>query len=421
MKSASPARACGIDFGTSNSTVGWLRPGVETLIALEDDKITLPSVVFFNIEERRPVYGRLALHEYLEGYEGRLMRSLKSLLGSKLIKHDTSVLGTAMPFKDLLGLFIAQLKKRAETTAGREFEEVVLGRPVFFVDDDPLADQEAENTLTDVARAIGFKEVSFQYEPIAAAFDYESTIEREELVLIVDIGGGTSDFSLVRLSPERRGMDNRQDDILATGGVHVGGTDFDKQLSLQGVMPLFGYGSRMKSGAYMPTSHHMNLATWHTINSVYAQKTQIALNSMRYDIVDTGGIDRLFKLIEQRAGHWLAMEIEETKIELTHNDSRHLLLDRVEPGLSVDLSRAMFEASIDNQLERIRNSVTNLLTSAGVGVEQVDTVFFTGGSSGIPALRQSVSAMLPNANHVEGNIFGSIGSGLAIEAKKRYG
>ena len=421
MKSATPARACGIDFGTSNSTVGWLRPGVETLIALEDDKITLPSVVFFNIEERRPVYGRLALHEYLEGYEGRLMRSLKSLLGSKLIKHDTSVLGTAMPFKDLLGLFIAQLKKRAEATAGREFEEVVLGRPVYFVDDDPLADQEAENTLTDVARAIGFKEVSFQYEPIAAAFDYESTIQREELVLIVDIGGGTSDFSLVRLSPERRGMDHRQDDILATGGVHVGGTDFDKQLSLQGVMPLFGYGSRMKSGAYMPTSHHMNLATWHTINSVYAQKTQIALNSMRYDIVDTGGIDRLFKLIEQRAGHWLAMEIEETKIELTHAQSRHVPLDRVEPGLSVELSRALFEASIDNQLERIRNSVTNLLSSAGVGVEQVDTVFFTGGSSGIPALRQSVSAMLPNARHVEGNIFGSIGSGLAIEAKKRYG
>ena len=421
MKNPSPARACGIDFGTSNSTVGWIRPGMETLIALEDDKITLPSVVFFNFEERRPVYGRLALHEYLENYEGRLMRSLKSLLGSKLIKHDTSVLGTAMPFKDLLGLFIAQLKKRAEATAGREFEEVVLGRPVYFVDDDPLADQEAENTLTDVARAIGFKEVSFQYEPIAAAFDYESTIQREELVLIVDIGGGTSDFSLVRLSPERRGMDHRQDDILATGGVHVGGTDFDKQLSLQGVMPLFGYGSRMKSGAYMPTSHHMNLATWHTINSVYAQKTQIALNSMRYDIVDTGGIDRLFKLIEQRAGHWLAMEIEETKIELTHAQSRHVPLDRVEPGLSVELSRALFEASIDNQLERIRNSVTDLLSSAGVGVEQVDTVFFTGGSSGIPALRQSVAAMLPNANHVEGNIFGSIGSGLAIEAKKRYG
>jgi hypothetical chaperone protein len=421
MSTPSPACAVGIDFGTSNSTVGWLRPGAETLIALEDDKITLPSVVFFNMEERRPVYGRLALHEYLEGYEGRLMRSLKSLLGSKLIKHDTSVLGTAMPFKDLLGLFIGELKKRAEAAAGQSFEQVVLGRPVHFVDDDAAADQEAEDTLAEVARKIGFKDVSFQFEPIAAAFDYESTLEREELVLIVDIGGGTSDFSLVRLSPQRRMLDDRQSDILATGGVHIGGTDFDKQLSLQGVMPLFGYGSRMKSGAYMPTSTHMNLATWHTINSVYSQKSQLALGSMRYDIEDTLGIDRLFKLIEQRAGHWLAMEVEETKIQLTHAENRVVPMDRVESGLSVDLTRELFESSIDALLERVRASVTHLLSDAGVGVTDVDTVFFTGGSSGIPALRNSVAAMLPKARHVEGNIFGSIGSGLAIEAKKRYG
>ncbi|MFD2643754.1 Hsp70 family protein [Pseudomonas japonica] len=421
MTHASPARACGIDFGTSNSTVGWHRPGEETLIVLEDGKITLPSVVFFNIEERRPVYGRLALHEYLEGYEGRLMRSLKSLLGSKLIKHDTSVLGTALPFKDLLGMFIGELKKRAEANAGRDFEQVVLGRPVHFVDDDQAADQEAEDTLAEVARKIGFKDVSFQYEPIAAAYDYESGIEREELVLIVDIGGGTSDFTLIRLAPERHMLDDRQDDILATGGVHIGGTDFDKQLSLQGVMPLFGYGSRMKSQALMPTSYHLNLATWHTINSVYSQKSQLALGSMRYDIEDTLGIDRLFKLIEQRAGHWLAMEVEATKIELTHADNRLVDLGRIEKELNVDLTRALFEQSIDNLLERVRGSVDELLLKAGVGVDQVDTVFFTGGSSGIPALRQSVAAMLPNARHVEGNIFGSIGSGLAIEARKRYG
>jgi len=225
----------------------------------------------------------------------------------------------------------------------------------------------------------------------------------------------------VRLSPERRFVDDRHEDILATGGVHIGGTDFDKQLSLQGVMPLFGYGSRMKSQAYMPTSHHMNLATWHTINAVYSQKSQLSLASMRYDIVDTGGIDRLFKLIEQRAGHWLAMEVEETKIQLTEADSRHVPLDRIQPGLSVELSRALFESSIEALLTRVRDSVSKLLDDAGVSVDLVDTVFFTGGSSGIPALRNSVSAMLPNARHVEGNIFGSIGSGLAIEAKKRYG
>lgn len=421
MSDVSPARALGIDFGTSNSTVGWHRPGVESLIALEDGKITLPSVVFFNIEERRPVYGRLALHEYLEGYEGRLMRSLKSLLGSKLIKHDTSVLGSALPFKDLLGMFIGELKKRAEAAAGREFEQVVLGRPVFFVDEDPAADQEAEDTLAEVARKIGFKDVSFQYEPIAAAFDYESSISREELVLIVDIGGGTSDFTLIRLSPERYQVAERQEDILATGGVHIGGTDFDKQLSLQGVMPLFGYGSRMKSGALMPTSYHLNLATWHTINALYSQKSQLALGSMRYDIEDTLGIDRLFKLIEERAGHWLAMEVEASKIELTEQVSRRVDLGRVERELGVDLTRVLFEEAIEGLLERVRGSVTELLAKAGVSAGQVDTVFFTGGSSGIPALRNSVSAMLPNARHVEGNIFGSIGSGLAIEARKRYG
>lgn len=421
MTIALPARACGIDFGTSNSTVGWLRPDEQPLIALEDDKFTLPSVVFFNFEERRPVYGRLALHEYLEGYEGRLMRSLKSLLGSKLLKSETTVLGSALPFKEILGLFLGELKKRAETVAGRQFEEVVLGRPVFFVDEDPQADQEAAATLTEVARKLGFKEVSFQYEPIAAAFDYESVIEREELVLIVDIGGGTSDFSLVRLAPERRALADRQSDILATGGVHIGGTDFDKQLSLQGVMPLFGYGSRMKSDAPMPTSTHLNLATWHTINAVYAQKSQLALKSMRYDILDPTGIDRLFKLIEQRAGHWLAMQVEDSKIALSETTQRRIDLSRIEAGLAAELDRTQLESTIEPLLERVRSSITALLASAGIQPERVDTLFFTGGSSGIPALRRSIAAMLPGARQVEGNAFGSIGSGLAIEAQKRYG
>ncbi|MBD9501388.1 Hsp70 family protein [Pseudomonas sp. PDM17] len=415
------ARALGIDFGTSNSTVGWWRPDSEPLIALEDDKITLPSVIFFNVEERRPVYGRLALHEYLEGYEGRLMRSLKSLLGSSLLKSETTVLGSAMPFKDLLGLFIGELKKRAENVAGREFDSVVLGRPVFFVDDDPKADQEAQDTLVAVAQKLGFKDVSFQYEPLAAAFDYERSIEREELVLIVDIGGGTSDFSLVRLSPELREVADRQSDILATGGVHIGGTDFDKQLSIQGVMPLFGYGSKMKSDAFMPTSYHLNLATWHTINAVYAQKSQLALQNMRYDIVDATGIDRLFKLIEQRAGHWLAMQVEASKIELSDTERRDIDLARIETGLVAELSRELFEGAIGPLLERVRGSITDLLHSADVDPARVDTVFFTGGSSGVPALRQSVAAMLPNARHIDGDRFGGIGNGLAIEAMKRYG
>ncbi|HWR81323.1 MAG TPA: Hsp70 family protein, partial [Pseudomonas sp.] len=351
----------------------------------------------------------------------RLMRSLKSLLGSSLLKSETTVLGSSMPFKELLRLFIGQLKQRAETSAGQNFEQVVIGRPVFFVDDDPAADQAAQDMLSEVARTLGFKEVSFQYEPIAAAFDYERTITREERVLIIDIGGGTSDFSLVRLAPERREVADRQADILATGGVHIGGTDFDKQLSLHGVMPLFGWGSRMKSGALMPTSYHLNLATWHTINAVYARSSQLALQNMRYDIVDEAGINRLLRLIEQRAGHWLAIQMEAGKIALTQNHQHRIDLARIEPGLHAELSRGLFDSAIEALLQRIRESISQMLGTAGMDADQVDTLYFTGGSSGVPALRQSIAAMLPQARLVEGNLFGSIGSGLAIEAKKRYG
>ncbi|MEO4030598.1 Hsp70 family protein [Chromobacterium vaccinii] len=421
MTDQTAARACGIDFGTSNSTVGWLRPGHDTLLQLEDGKITLPSVVFFNYEEDHSRFGRAALAEYIDGFEGRLMRSLKSLLGSSLIDSQTEVQGKALPFRHLLKLFIQELKLRAEATAGREFEQVVLGRPVYFVDDNPQADKLAQDTLADIARQVGFKEISFQLEPIAAAFDYESNIEKEELVLIVDIGGGTSDFTLIRLSPERRSHAERRDDILATGGVHIGGTDFDRQLSLHGVMPLFGFKTRLRNNAEMPSSQYFNLATWHTINFAYTRKAWMDLQDVHRDAAEPQKLDRLFKLIQERAGHWLAMEVEAAKIALSDQSSHRLALDTIERGLHCDLSRADFETSISSLLDRVGGTVSKLLADSGLKAENVDTVFFTGGSSGVPALRDGIRALLPNARHVEGNLFGSIGSGLAIEAKKRYG
>ncbi|QEL55255.1 Hsp70 family protein [Chromobacterium paludis] len=415
------SRACGIDFGTSNSTAGWLRPGHDTLLQLEDGKITLPSVVFFNYEEDHASYGRAALAEYMDGYEGRLMRSLKSLLGSSLMDSQTEVQGKALPFRYLLKLFIQELKQRAEKAAGRGFDHVVLGRPVYFVDDNPQADQLAEDTLAAIAREAGFKEISFQLEPIAAAFDYESSIQKEELVLIVDIGGGTSDFTLIRLSPERRAHGERRDDILATGGVHIGGTDFDRQLSLHGVMPLFGFKTRLRNNAEMPSSQYFNLATWHTINFAYTRKAWMDLQDVHRDAAEPQKLDRLFKLIQERAGHWLAMEVEAAKIALSDQDSHRLLMDPIERGLHCDLARVDFEGSIASLLDRVATTVCRLLDDAGLQAERVDTVFFTGGSSGVPALRAGVRALLPNAHHVEGNLFGSIGSGLAIEAMKRYG
>lgn len=418
--------ACGVDFGTSNSTVGWLRPGAThsaptALLTLEDGKPTLPSVVFFNADDDRVSYGRAALAEYLEGYEGRLMRSLKSLLGTSLIDGQTEVAGRALPFRALLSQFIGEVKRRAESQAGVPFERAVFGRPVFFIDDDRQADQLAQDTLHDVARAVGFREIGFQYEPIAAAFDYEARIDREELVLIADIGGGTSDFSLVRLGPQRAARAERRDDILANGGVHIGGTDFDKYLSLASVMPLLGYGSSLRSGAAIPSSYYFNLATWHTINQAYTRKSVTQLADLARDAAEPGKIARLQDLIDERAGHWLAIQVEGAKIALSDADLVRLELDRLAPPETLDIARAQFEAAIAGLVDQVATTVGRLFADAGVRPDDVDTVFFTGGSSGVGLLRERIGAMAPGARRVEGDLFGSIGTGLALDALRKFG
>jgi hypothetical chaperone protein len=415
------ANACGVDFGTSNSTVGWSRPGHSALLQLEDGKITLPSVVFFNAEESAVYFGRAALTNYLAGYEGRLMRSLKSMLGTSLIDGQTEVDGRALPFRTLLAQFISELKRRAEQAAGRQFTSAVFGRPVHFIDGDAAADQVAESTLADIARAAGFTDLAFQYEPIAAAFDYESQIAREELVLIADIGGGTSDFSLVRLSPDRAVKTDRREDILANGGVHIGGTDFDKYLSLACVMPLLGLGSQLNTNAEVPSSYYFNLATWHTINLAYTQKTWLQLKEVYRDARERNKLDRLLKLIEERSGHWLALKVEEGKIALSDAASTTLDLDRLSPPEMLTLQRTEFDSAVAHLVSKVEDTVAGLLRDAGVAADAIDTVFFTGGSSGVRLLREKIAALVPKARRVEGDLFGSIGTGLALDAARKFG
>jgi hypothetical chaperone protein len=416
-----PSRACGVDFGTSNSTVGWSRPGQPALLPLEGDKTTLPSVVFFHAEDLEASFGRAALADYLGGHEGRLMRSLKSLLGTAMLDEHTELMGRAIAFRSLLGEFIGQLKQRAELAAGRSFEHAVLGRPVFFVDDDPIADRRAEDSLREIATAAGFSDIAFQFEPIAAAFDYESQIDREELVLVADIGGGTSDFSLVRLSPVRAKKADRREDILANGGVHIGGTDFDKYLSLSSVMPLLGMGSELTSGRLMPSAQYFNLATWHTINFAYTRKAWSEIQDMHRQALDKAKLERLMNLVRQRSGHWLAIQVEAAKIALSDAPSTTIELGRMSPGETLRLERATFDDAIAHLVSSVERTVARLLQDAGIRAAQVDTVFFTGGSSGVPLLRESIAALLPDARKVEGDLFGSIGAGLALDAARKFG
>src|SRR5215475_4223967 len=215
-----PMIACGLDFGTSNSAIGVAGENAPALVPLEDGRTLMPSALFFDFESRGPLertvlFGAQAIAAYVGQAEGRLMRALKSILGSPLIDEETSLGKRKLPLRDVVEIFVRHLKQKAEAFAGREITSVVHGRPVRFVDGDDEADARAQNVLESIAKRVGFRDVAFVFEPIAAAHHYEQTVQREELVLIADIGGGTSDFSVIRISPDRRSRADRRDDVLA--------------------------------------------------------------------------------------------------------------------------------------------------------------------------------------------------------------
>ncbi len=413
---------CGIDFGTSNSTCGISLAGQPVLLPLDDGKPTFPSVLFYDFETEATHFGRAAINEYVSGTEGRLLRSLKSVLGTALMDADTEIQHQRIGFRQILATFLAELKRRAEAAAGHPLRQAVLGRPVHFVDDDPAADQRAESALADIARSIGFADLAFLPEPIAAAFDYEQQIGSEQLVMIVDIGGGTSDFSLIRLAPQRHQLADRGGDILATAGIHLGGTDFDRLLSLREVMPLLGMGGRMRGKTTdVPANYYHLLSTWHTINFLYERKLRRELDDVLAEVEDRARFGRLVRIVDERAGHRLAIAVEAAKIGCCVDGVGQLQLEMVEYGLQRTLPLAQFEAAVEDAIGRIATTVAGLCSHASVRPDAISTLFVTGGASGVPRLMQEIRRQVPAAQWVEGDRFGSVGTGLALAAQRLFG
>lgn len=412
----------GIDFGTSNSTASVFKQGGPKLVALEGRHVTMPSAVFFNFENDRTYFGRQAIEEYTANTEGRLLRALKSVLGSSLIHEKTRLKGHSIAFADIIGGFIAYLKERIEDDLGSGMDKVVLGRPVRFVDDDDAADARAEAELEKAALSRGCKHVSFQFEPIAAALDYEQRTEREELAFIVDIGGGTSDFSIVRVSPERAKARDRKDDILANAGVHIGGTDFDRLLSIAAVMPEFGLSTPTKDGKRnLPAAYFFDLATWQRIHLLYTSKAMADLRQIRYEAARPELVERLIEVVRHRQGHALAAKVEQAKITLTDRDSADIILDMLDDRLELSVASADLTRAIEAAVQRVVDTALRTLRDAAIPAGRIDTVFLTGGSTAVPQLRNGILNLFPEATVVEGDLFGSVGLGLAIDAHRKFG
>jgi hypothetical chaperone protein len=417
------SKAIGIDFGTSNSTVGFSANGKPQLIALENGKVTIPSAVFYCTERRKTYFGREAIAAYVDHYEGRLLRALKSILGSSLIDDSTQIGGKRQSFKAVISEFLRHLKQAAEHHLGQATDSVVLGRPVRFVDGDDAADAAAQDQLESAARSCGFKHIQFQYEPIAAALDYEQSVTREELALIVDIGGGTSDFSIVRVSPSRKGAVDRKQDVLANTGVHIGGTDLDRRLSVDQVMPLLGYGTplRDKREIDVPTGPFQDLATWHKIAFLYNNKTLMRLQELQSIAARPELVSRLVKVVADRQGHRLAGNVEAAKMNLSENTQISVNLDYIEQGLGAELQRKRFEADIAPEKEKIIREIKECLVQAKVKAAQINTLFMTGGTTAVPAIFDACRKAVSGARLVEGDKMGSVGTGLAIDAAVKFG
>ena len=406
----------GIDFGTSNSAMAVRQgSGLARMISLEEGAHTLPTALFFNAEDHRTHFGRDAVGQYLAGTEGRLMRSLKSLLGSALLQDKTAVHSKLVSYQDIISLFLRMLVQKARDELGGLPSRVVMGRPVHFVDGDTDRDQQAEDALRQAAVDAGFAEVSFQFEPIAAALDYEQRIGQESLVLVVDIGGGTSDFTVVRLGPERMARAERSSDVLATTGVHVGGTDFDRRLSLDLLMPLLGFRHTGPSGREVPSRVFFDLSTWHLIQWLYSPRALRDAQNLRTDYADARLHERLMRVLNERLGHRMANTVEQAKIAASQADAdAPMPLDWIEPELSAAVTPEGLARFLAQPLAQVVACAQECVRQAGLTAQGLDAIYLTGGSSALRPLRQALKTAFPDTLQVEGDLFGGVAAGLAV-------
>ena len=416
---ASTAAAIGIDFGTSNSAIASaMEGGLARLLPLEGTATAMPTALFFNAEDRSTHFGREAVALYLAGVEGRLMRSLKSLLGSSLMQEQTEVYDGLLSFEDIIARYLHELATRAEAELGQRPERAVIGRPVHFVDDDNKRDQRAEESLRQAARAAGFREVGFQLEPIAAAFDYEQRVTRESLILIADIGGGTSDFTVVRVGPDRIARPDREDDVLATTGVHIGGTDFDQRLNLERVMPAFGFRHLGPQGREVPSTVFFELSTWHLIHWQQTPKAIRQTQQLRSNYSDTRLHDRLMKVLRQGDGHRIASAVEQAKIDASVQDAdTQIDLDSAEAGLSTTLTPLDMQQQLAALLETVMACAHACVQRAGLRSGDLDAIYLTGGSSALRPFQQALRRSFAGVPLVEGDLFGGVAAGLAYAAR----
>lgn len=415
--------AYGLDFGTTHSVISVLDDsGHATVLPVGGSgQRTVRSVLFFPYDSpEKTLIGQEAIDSYLiAGERGRFLQSVKSALTDDKFT-GTLINGRKHSIEDLVSYIISFLKAKADDIIGHNVENVVLGRPAIF-SNDPQKEQLARERLVTAAQKAGFKEVRFQLEPIAAAFHYESTLAKPETVLVVDLGGGTSDFTLMRLSPEKRLSTERNGDIIGTSGIYIGGDNFDARIMWSKVVKYFGSEVNYKSGSKMLQVPHRIIGAitdWRRLSFIredrYEQET-IQLIMRTAD--DQEPILRLQSLINDDLGFFLAQSVEQAKCQLSNHQQTEIVFERNDISINEPIRHTEFEESVQGELSKIEGCLDKLLLSSGTEAPQIDTVFLTGGTSYVPSVRGLFEEKMGAGRVVQGDAFLSVASGLALSSK----
>jgi hypothetical chaperone protein len=388
--------AFGIDFGTTNSALSVYRDGRIEIIPVDSGEYggeLMRSVLYFN-DENEIFAGHEAIRQYLwEGASGRFMQSIKTFLPNTSFV-STEIFGRKYTIEDLVAIILRQIKERGERFVGCQVDTVVLGRPVYF-STDPLKHQAALQRLENAARKAGFRDVILQYEPVAAALAYEETMagDGEKTVFIGDFGGGTSDFSIIRVGGASSAGSERLKDVLSLGGLYIAGDRFDSQVMWDRVACYFGRDARYRSFGSdewlnVPKGLVYTLSQWHRIPLLRTRKNMELIRLIKSTADNRAAIQNLENIINDNYGFFLFQAIEKTKCDLTAGDDAVIEFTEKDLQISQPISRTEFEQLNRDNFDRIEACVDEVLKSAGLSAGQIDTVFLTGGTSRIPYIKR---------------------------------
>lgn len=421
----------GVDFGTTNSSIARVGPDHKVELAqfrfLGDLTPSFRSLLYMELQKDRGARliqswsGPEAIEHYLASEnKGRILQSLKSFLSSRTLV-STDVFGRRRTLEELVSRILRDLREQAERQFGIPIRRALAGRPVRFVGaEKPQDDEHAVSRLEASFKLAGFEEIRFELEPVAAAHYYESTLDHDELILIGDFGGGTSDFSLVRAGPSvRRNRKRGKEDLLGNSGVGIAGDAFDAKIIRHVVSPALGAGTMMRSaGKVLPVPKwvYFNLERWHHLSFLRSKEVTDLLTSVKAQAHEPDKIEALLEVIREDLGYQLHRAVHAVKSQLSVQDSARFRFTDGTVDLDTRIERKDFEKWIAEEIARIEDCVDGLLRQVGASHRDIDMVFLTGGTSFVPAVRRIFELRFGTHRIRSGNEFTSVAWGLALQA-----